>query len=142
VGIRSTSDGLVQLVGEQITADAIRAVVPCNAVLYTYNGHCFDLPVIRNQLDLDLLNRCDSRDLRWICQRHGLRGGQKAIETAIGVARALAGMDGRDALVLWDRFRRRGDAPALETLLRYNAEDLDGLVAIRDHLHRRKLLTV
>jgi uncharacterized protein YprB with RNaseH-like and TPR domain len=139
VGFRSRVTGLVQLVGDDITPERIRRVLPLSGVLYTYNGHCFDLPIIRHQLGLDLRGSYTSRDLRWICQRHGLRGGQKAIEQRIGIARALAGLDGRDAIVLWSRYQG-GDSQALEVLLRYNAEDLDGLVAIRDHLRHRGLM--
>jgi uncharacterized protein YprB with RNaseH-like and TPR domain len=140
VGFRSRSTGLVQLVGAEITPERLCGVLPRAGALYTYNGHCFDLPVIRGQLGLDLRDTYASHDLRWICQRHGLRGGQKAIEQRIGVVRTLAGLDGRDAIALWAR-HLRGDAQALEDLLRYNAEDLDGLAAIRDHLWSRGLMS-
>ncbi len=139
IGFRSESTGLVQLVGNEITAARLRRELPRTGFLFTYNGHCFDLPVIRDQLGLDLRADYVSHDLRWICQRNGLRGGQKAIEQQIGVARAFAGLNGRDAIDLWAK-HLRGDSAALKVLLGYNREDLDGLVAIRDHLHRRALL--
>jgi uncharacterized protein YprB with RNaseH-like and TPR domain len=139
VGFRSEATGLIQLVGAEITADRLHRELPCGGVLYTYNGHCFDLPIIRNQLGLDLRSRYESRDLRWICQRLGITGGQKAIEQQIGVRRQLSGLDGRDAIVLWARYQR-GDMAALKTLRAYNREDLEGLVAIRDHLCCRNLL--
>ncbi len=41
-------------------------------------------------------------------------------------------LDGRDAMVLWARFQK-GDRTALVTLLRYNAEDLEGMMFIRRH---------
>lgn len=64
VGFRVDGVQLVQLVGEQITLAGLREVLPRRGILYTYNGHCFDLPVIRTQLGLDLRARYDSRDLR------------------------------------------------------------------------------
>jgi uncharacterized protein YprB with RNaseH-like and TPR domain len=139
VGFRSVSTGLVQLVGDEITAARLQRELPVTGVLFTYNGHCFDLPVIRDQLGVDLRARYTSHDLRWICQRNGLRGGQKAIEQELGFARTLEGLNGRDAIALWTR-HLRGDPSALATLLSYNREDLDGLAAIRDHLRRADLL--
>jgi uncharacterized protein YprB with RNaseH-like and TPR domain len=141
VGFRSRTTGLIQVVGEDIRPEHIRSLLPRAGVLYTYNGHCFDLPVIRDQLGLNLRTDYTSLDLRWICQRHGLLGGQKAIEERIGFARSLPGLDGRDAITLWSR-HMEGDSQALEVLLRYNAEDLDGLAAIRDHLHFQGMLTI
>jgi len=141
VGFRAAATGLVQLVGADVTPEAVHAALPASGRLYTYNGHCFDLPVIRKRLGLDLRARFESHDLRFICQRHGLRGGQKAVEHAIGHRRALEGMDGWEAIVLWRRYRQ-GDDAALARLLRYNAEDVDGLALIKGHLEARDLLPV
>ena len=88
---------------------------------------------------MDLRERFDSWDLRWICQKHGVCGGQKAIERAIGVRRATEGIDGIEAIYLWERCLR-GYQNAFHTLLLYNAEDLEGLVAIKQDLARRDLL--
>ena len=138
VGFHSSATGLVQLVGSEITAEGLHRVLPAMGTLFTYNGHSFDLTCVRKQLGLDLRTRFSSVDLRWVCQRQGLRGGQKAIETRLGLTRTLPNMDGRDAIVLWGRFQR-GDRAALTTLLRYNAEDLEGMMFIRQHLARRGL---
>ena len=140
IGFRSAVTGLVQLVGEQISPQALHEALPVSGRLFTYNGHCFDLPVIRKHLGMDLRVRFDSWDLRFVCARHGLKGGQKAVEHAIGCRRVLEGMSGQDALWLWARFRR-GDARALATLLRYNAEDVGGLAAIHHYLTERGQLT-
>jgi uncharacterized protein YprB with RNaseH-like and TPR domain len=140
VGFHSSASGTVQLVGGEITAARLRKELPKAGRLYTYNGHSFDLPVIHKQLGLYLRSLYDSHDLRWICQRHGLTGGQKAIELRLGVCRQAQGVDGLEAIALWNRYQR-GDRTALQTLLRYNREDLAGLTAIRKHLHRHGLLT-
>ena len=139
-GFRSTDTGLVQLVGKEITRSRILKELPRSGRLYTYNGHCFDLPCITKQFRLDLRKSYDSWDLRWICQRHGIFGGQKAIEQQIGFERITEGIDGMEAIYLWERYLR-GDEYALSTLLQYNAEDLDGVAAIRRHLEIHKLLT-
>src|SRR5207244_4603320 len=119
--------------------DRLEQALPAGGMLFTYNGHCFDLVCIRQHLGMDLRARFESWDLRWVCQRHGLRGGQKLIEQRIGVQRALAGMDGLEAIALWNRYQR-GDPQALHTLLHYNTEDLNGLLAIKQHLAERGLL--
>ncbi len=139
VGFRSAVTGLVQLVGAEVTPARLHAALPATGQLFTYNGHCFDLPVIRKQLGLDLRARFASCDLRFVCQRYGLRGGQKAVEHQLGHRRALEGMDGWEAVILWQR-HVRGDAAALPRLLRYNAEDVDGLALIKEHLAGRGLL--
>ncbi len=139
VGFRSTETGLVQLVGREISRARLSRELPRCGRLFTYNGHCFDLACIRDQLGLDLRDHFDSFDLRWICQRHGLTGGQKMVEVRAGVRRTLEGYDGRDAMYLWSRYKV-GDEEALQTLLLYNAEDIAGLVAIRQHLSRLGVL--
>ena len=141
VGFRSAATGLVQLVGDEVTPARVHATLPASGRLFTYNGHCFDLPVIRKRLGLDLRARFASHDLRFICQRYGLKGGQKAVEHQIGHRRALEGMDGWEAIVLWKR-HLRGDASALARLLHYNAEDVDGLALIKEHLAARGLLPI
>jgi uncharacterized protein YprB with RNaseH-like and TPR domain len=139
LGFHSLATGMVQLVGPEITLLNLERALPREGQLFTYNGHCFDLVCIRQQLGVDLRARFESCDLRWICQRHGLRGGQKLIEQRIGVQRALPGLDGLEAIALWQRYQR-GDPHALATLLQYNTEDLHGLVAIKQHLAARGLL--
>jgi uncharacterized protein YprB with RNaseH-like and TPR domain len=133
VGFFAATTGLVQLVGREITPEAVRQALPAAGTLYTYNGHCFDLTCLRKQLGLDLRACFASVDLRWVCQRRGLRGGQKAIEKRLGHRRQLPDLDGRGALLLWTRYQR-GDHAALATLLKYNSEDLHGMMAIRRHL--------
>ena len=133
VGFFAATTGLVQLVGPEITPEAVRGALPAAGTLYTYNGHCFDLTCLRRQLGLDLRACFASVDLRWVCQRQGLRGGQKAIEKYLGHRRLLPDLDGRDAPLLWARYQR-GDSAALATLLNYNREDLHGLMVIRRYL--------
>jgi uncharacterized protein YprB with RNaseH-like and TPR domain len=139
VGFRSEVTGLVQLVGREVSRDRLWRELPKTGRLITYNGHCFDLYVIRQCLELNLRDQYESIDLRWVCQRNGITGGQKKIEVNLGISRDTEGVDGLEAIQLWNRYQR-GDAKALKTLLQYNAEDIDGVVAIHDHLIRRRIL--
>ena len=139
IGFHSRQTGLVQLVGPGISRRRLLTALPSSGRLFTYNGHSFDLHVIQQRLGIDLRGRFESCDLRWVCQRHGLTGGQKAIEEEIGVRRQQAGLSGRDAIRLWWE-HLGGDAEALDTLLDYNREDVEGLRAIRRYVASRGFL--
>jgi uncharacterized protein YprB with RNaseH-like and TPR domain len=96
-------------------------------LLITYNGTQFDLPVLRayfRHLRLPPVHL----DLRFILARLGYRGGLKGIEPRFGIHRPpeVAGMDGFEAVLLWERYQR-GDRGALDLLLTYNREDVVNL---------------
>ena len=133
VGFRSAETGLVRLIGRRISRNRLMQELPSVGRLFTYNGHSFDLPCIYDQLGIDLRRRFESIDLPWVCSHHRLNGGQKSIETHLGIQRHFSGLSGRDAVYFYERWKR-GDEDALTNLLRYNAEDIAGLVAIRRHL--------
>ena len=148
VGFYSQSTGFRQIVGKDITRARLSRRLPKPAIisdgkatgmglreLYTFNGHCFDLPVIKKRLGLDLREKYDSRDLRFICKKHGLAGGQKAIEKILGLKRELPDMDGRDALYLWQNYTEYGDEKSLSTLLAYNKEDVMNMVKITEIIY-------
>lgn len=135
LGFYSSQSGLVQLVGSDITRQRLLQELPQKGALFTFNGHSFDLPVIKAELDVCLRSRYSSRDLRHVCRGHGLIGGQKAIERTLRIERTLPEMDGRDAIRLWKSYQR-GNATALETLLSYNKEDISGMQQINRKLSR------
>lgn len=101
-------------------------------LLVTFNGAQFDLPVLRAAfpgLKLPPLHL----DLRFLLARLGYRGGLKAIEPRFGITRpkAVAGLDGFDAVLLWERFQR-GDLTARKLLLQYNREDVLNLEVLME----------
>jgi uncharacterized protein YprB with RNaseH-like and TPR domain len=97
--------------------------------LMSYNGARFDLPIIKDQLRVDLEATFPHRDLMLDCWAHNLKGGLKNVERLLGIHRDTEGIDGLAAIRLWNA-HRRGDAEALETLLRYNREDVENLEAV------------
>ena len=102
--------------------DEFREVIQQFKVLVTYNGRCFDAPFIERYFNIKLPHA--HIDLRFILFSLGFRGGLKGCEKQLGMDRGdLDGVDGFMAVQLWDRFQRKNDANALETLLAYNVQD-------------------
>ncbi len=101
-------------------------------LLVTFNGACFDLPVIRRQFPGALKPHLHI-DLRYPLRRLGYRGGLKAIEQALGIRRseATCGLDGWDAVRLWHEYRL-GSPDALALLTAYNAEDVRHLKGLME----------
>lgn len=136
VGVAVGRGPVEQLVGDEITAARMRRLLPANATVHTFNGFCFDLPVLKTSVGIDIRNEFECVDLRFERQRLALTGGQKAIERATGFRRTLTDLDGRAAIALWQR-HRRGDARALATLRAYNCEDVIGLRHLRSVVRSR-----
>jgi hypothetical protein len=109
-------------------------------LLVTYNGARFDLPFLRRAFPRMRLDQIHL-DLRYPLRRLGYRGGLKAIEEQVGIARSdeTAGLGGFDAVRLWEQ-SRRGDPGALDLLLEYNMEDVVHLEAL-SRLAYRELRT-
>lgn len=97
------------------------------SLVVTYNGKGFDIPFLRTRYG-NLFDGIAHLDLRWELHRLGYKGGLKSIERQLGAARGegLADVDGRMAVLLWQE-HLRGTGGALETLIRYNLEDVVGL---------------
>ncbi|MEK7764915.1 MAG: ribonuclease H-like domain-containing protein [bacterium] len=134
VGILRADRGLLQLVGRDITPERVLEFLDGTALLHTYNGHSFDLPRIRAALGVDLRRRFACRDLMRDCWRLNLYGGLKKVERTLGIARATEGVDGMEAMRLWDRYVAADDTDALARLLHYNREDVENLVVLREKL--------
>lgn len=103
-----------------------------HSLLVTFNGSTFDLPLLRRafpRVDWSHLHV----DLRYALGQLGLKGGLKQIEKEVGLQRqgVIQGLGGDDAIWLWQAYRR-GDRGALETLLAYNAADIENLEVLLD----------
>ena len=123
-----------QLVGADITADAIRHVLEGVTTVYTFNGAGFDLPYLAWKPGVDLRWSLDHRDLMQWCRRAGLRGGLKRIEKSLGIQRSLPDVDGYDAVLLWQKYINEQSKDALDLLLEYNRADVENLYVLRNML--------
>lgn len=96
-------------------------------LLVTFNGACFDLPLIRRHFP-ELVHNHVHIDLRYSLRWLGYRGGLKIIERQFGIQRSSETrfLDGWDAVRLWHEYRR-GSREALELLKKYNEEDIRNL---------------
>src|SRR6266404_644231 len=107
--------------------------------IVTFNGSLFDVPFLHYEFS-DLQLPAAHVDLRFLARRVGLVGGQKDVETDIGLRRpgVLAEMRGEAAPLLWHKYRR-GDLEALKLLISYNYADIEGMKFVLDTVVGRLL---
>ncbi|MDF1577639.1 MAG: ribonuclease H-like domain-containing protein [Desulfurivibrionaceae bacterium] len=107
-------------------------------VLVSYNGKSFDVPIIERYFGLTIDQA--HLDLRYILYNLGFKGGLKGCEKQLGLSReGLDGVDGYQAVLLWNLYRRSGERRALETLLAYNIMDTVNLEALLVEAYNRNL---
>lgn len=114
--------------------DHLIAEMAKTSVLVTFNGTRFDMNFLKRDFSSQVVPD-DHLDLRYICRRVGLRGGQKFIEDQLGinVRSQLTCLNGSFAPLLWHRYLR-GDTIALEELIMYNRADVAAMRLILDHV--------
>jgi uncharacterized protein len=138
IGIYTEQRGLVQLYGDDITAQNVSMVTDMTKTVVTFNGDSFDLPLIKKSLDLDLRATHSSLDLFKEKKLLGIKGGLKELEKKFGIARKTDGMNGYHAIKLWESYTRFGSMESLHLLLEYNGEDVVNLVSLESCLANLK----
>lgn len=129
--IDNRRDGLIQLVGTDITPEKLQDIIKDVDTIYTYNGSRFDLPFIRENLGINLMEFCYHYDLMYECWRRRLYGGLKGVERTLGIKRNLPWVNGWLAVELWYDYITNQNLHSLETLLKYNEEDVLNLKELR-----------
>ncbi len=107
------------------------------SLLVTFNGKRFDLPFICNVFG-DMPDYQGHLDLLYPLRRLNYHGGLKSIEKQVGLERegSLKQMDGYLAVLLWKEYQR-GNQAALDTLVRYNLEDVVNLQYLADLVYNQ-----
>ncbi len=109
------------------------------SLIVTFNGKRFDLPFIRGVFG-ELPDYQAHIDLLYPLRKLGYRGGLKSIEGQLGLERegALKSVGGFMAVLLWREYQR-GNRAALDTLVRYNLEDVVNLQYLADVVYNEAL---
>ena len=133
ITVLGLSDGsrVRQFVRNENLRDAVDVIAEAGLIV-TFFGTGFDLPFIRREMGIDFPQL--HVDLCFLLRRLGYRGGLKAIERELGIARSdgTRGMSGLDAVRLWWRWVNWDDEDARSALLAYNAEDVANMAALLD----------
>jgi uncharacterized protein YprB with RNaseH-like and TPR domain len=103
------------------------------SVLVTFNGIFFDVPFLQSRFP-EMVPPAAHIDLRFVLRRLGHSGGLKRIEQVLGLGdrSGVEGIHGLDAVRLWEAWRR-GDAGALDRLVRYNRADTVNLEPLLEY---------
>ncbi|MBA4391554.1 MAG: exonuclease [Syntrophus sp. (in: bacteria)] len=134
IGIHTEPKGFLQWHGENINTGDIEKELQKASTIVTFNGDLFDIPTIKKHLNIDLTETCRSRDLFKEKKKLGIKGGLKELEKMFGITRKTEGVDGYKAVLLWERYIRRGRLDALSLLLEYNKEDVLNLIPLEEKL--------
>ncbi|MCX8111507.1 MAG: ribonuclease H-like domain-containing protein [Syntrophorhabdaceae bacterium] len=137
IGVYTDVYGFVQLKGTGITADNLSGIINIADTIVTFNGDNFDLPQIKKCLDLDLKSTHKSIDLLKVKRRLGIKGGLKELEKMFGIKRKTEGINGYNAMTLWEIYVKKGRVDALNLLLEYNREDVLNLIPLEEILLNR-----
>ncbi|MDN5357832.1 MAG: uncharacterized protein PWR17_1001 [Candidatus Methanomethylophilaceae archaeon] len=133
VTIHKKKDTVTLIHGKDLDTGTISDALRDASMLVTFNGSCFDLPVLKKSfptLDLEMPHF----DLRFASRKVGYRGGLKNLEIEIGISRdnSIKGVDGFEAVRLWKRWERHRDTDSLEKLTEYNRADTVNLKQVAD----------
>jgi len=109
------------------------------SMLVTFNGQMFDMPFLKSYFKGVKFDQVHV-DLRFVLRSLGITGGLKRIEQQFKLERPsdLQGLTGWDAVKLWNRYEWKGDKAALDTLIRYNAEDIVHLETLAKWAYEKK----
>ncbi len=138
VTVHSAKGTVTLTEGIDLSPETLSDALEGTKILVTFNGSCFDVPVLRNsfpEVDFDY----PQFDLRFASRKVGYRGGLKPLEIDLGITRAdeIDGMDGADAVRLWKMWERHGDRDSLDILTEYNRADTVNLERIADVIYGR-----
>ncbi len=131
----------VQLVhGKNLSEKSVGALFENVSEIVSFNGVMFDVPFLKRAYPSLCLGGTHT-DLMVAGWKVGLKGGLKAIEAQLGIARSSGVKNGFEAVRLWQA-ACSGNADCLERLLAYNREDVMNLVLLEEKIREREQLAL
>lgn len=108
-------------------------------LLVTFNGNSFDIPFLLSHYNIPDIGSA-AVDLRWISYYEGFQGGLKQIEQELKIHRpfSLIGVDGFEAVQLWEKWINGGDLSAKDKLIAYCQADTLATCLVAEQILRRK----
>ena len=108
-------------------------------MVVTFNGSQFDIPFLKKHMSGLRIPHLHV-DLRFLLASLNVTGGLKKIETKFGFEREddLKGLNGYDAVKMWQRYKRYNDNNVLDRLVRYNAADISNLKKLLEWAYKEK----
>lgn len=107
-------------------------------ILVSFNGKRFDTPIVCKAFGLTSVPA--QVDLMDEAAHYGYRGGLKKIEKQIGFVRKIKDCEnGDDAIRLWNDYQDHLSEDSLKTLLAYNQEDVQSLIALSNVILKQSL---
>ena len=137
VGLFKPKDGPIDyqayIKDENLTATSLKEAFKGCKLLITYNGCSFDVPMIRKQFPGVLPSKIPVMDLYLFAKKLDLNTNLKVLENTLGIDRLDKFTKNRNiAAKLWNKYKRRNDIKALNTLLEYNKQDTINLYPIAE----------
>lgn len=128
--------------GENLTAENLQRALQPYTCLITFYGASFDVPFILRSFNGGVSFDIPHFDLCFAAKRLGFKGGLKRLETELGIGRDddVKGLDGYDAVRLWEH-ARAGSEEARALLIKYNREDTVNLMGIASTIYERLRLS-
>lgn len=130
--------------GVNLDFEALKEELKKYKMIVSFNGSVFDVPFLKKRYP-NLIPEIPHFDLRFCCQKLGIKGGLKEVEKSFGMQRReLVGkLRGGDCITLWRMWRASNDDYYLKLLIEYNEEDCVNLKFIADKAYEmmKKQLT-
>lgn len=138
IGIYDGRETKTMVKGMNLNLPLLGKLLQQYKMIITFNGSSFDLPVI-NRYYPNTIPNIAHIDLRHILAKLGYTGGLKQIEMQLGIQRPahLQGVNGSDAVYLWNMWKATGKEKYLEQLVQYNEEDIINLRPLADFAYQK-----
>ncbi|MHC1609092.1 MAG: ribonuclease H-like domain-containing protein [Candidatus Methanofastidiosia archaeon] len=135
VGIYDGNEFTTLIKGENLSKESIQKALDGKKMLVTFFGRGFDVPVLKREFGIT--PPALHVDLCFAGKRLGYRGGLKKIEAELGISRSdeTCGLSGADAVHLWNAYAKHGNDAALDTLVKYNREDVINLETLANIIY-------